>query len=818
MFILLSWVVLFATVGAVFYYQIRKAICLPALFVLLLAYRYFDLVNIVVWSLIFLVFVLVAAFVWLSPLRQKYFTRYFMTWFKAQQPPISESEKVVLEAGGTWWETEIFSTQPNWSKVNNTQVQSLTAEEQAFLDNQVETLCSMLNEWEINHKYKDLPKEAWDFIKAEGFWAIAMDKKHGGLGFSHAAHSAIVTKVASCSLSAAYTVMVPNSLGPAELIDYCGTDEQKEHYLPRLARGEEIGCFGLTSLYAGSDAASIPDRGVVCRDLFQGQEVLGIRLNFKKRYITLAPVATLIGLAFRLFDPDALLGSQSDVGITMALLPSNTKGVANGRRHSPANIGFMNGPIEGEDVFIPLDWVIGGAQNCGQGWKILMGCLSMGRGISMPALATAAAQQCYTLTGAYAAIREQFKRPVGSFEGVQEALGHIGGMGYLIEANRYGIAQAVNEGARPSVAAAIVKYHLTQLSRRLLELSMDVHSGHALQAGPNNLLAEVYAGIPISTVGEGANLMTRNLIIFGQGIMRAHPYLRQEVLAAVNNDDLNGFDKVLLVHFGFSLGAVVRGACYGLTGARWIKSPKSPLSSYHRRITQLSNAFVLVSDFALALLGKQLKNSEFLSARLGDVCSYLYMALCVLKYSHDHDNSESDLLYARWSLDYCIYQCGESFKQIFNNYPKRWLGKLLQFKLFPWGLNFPYPKDSMSQLIAVSMQDHSDMRARLTRYCYKGARKTGSIGRVLAAFDVYKEAAPLYEKVNRLIKGKMLSRALTWRETIQSAAEQQLISSSECQQLLESERLRDQAIAVDEFAFESLVGFNADQFQHVHMD
>ncbi len=803
------------------YWRMRPLYWLPASGVLLTGYFFMGWQSQTVFTSLmacWFVLVLLAA---VKPLRYWLVTAPIRQWFKAKQPPISAAEQVVLDAGGSWWETEVFSGAPNWKRLFIKKIDRLSDEEQAFLDGPVQTLCNMLNEWEINNKNKDLPKEAWDYIKAKRFWAICMDKRYGGLGFSHAAHSAIVTKVATCSISAAYTVMVPNSLGPAELIDYCGTEQQKASYLPRLATGEEIGCFGLTGLHAGSDAASVPDRGVVCRGQYQGQEVLGIRLNFDKRYITLAPVATLIGLAFRLFDPQHLLGGKEDIGITMALVPSTHPGVESGRRHSPLTLGFMNGPLRGRDVFIPLDWVIGGADSVGQGWKMLMGCLSVGRGISMPALSAAIAQQCVRLTGAYARIRRQFKRPVGDFEGVQEALAQVAGMGYLIEANRYALTQAVEEGARPSVAAGIAKYHLTELSRKVLQLAMDVHSGHALQAGPSNILAEVYNGVPVSTVGEGANIMTRNLIIFGQGVMRAHPYVRDEIMAGVNEQDekkaVEGFDHYFFKHLGLAIGSWVRGIGYGWLGLS-SAGVRSPLSKQIATINRMSNALLVVSDVALMRMGKALKVKESVSARLGDVLSYLYLATATVKYFHDHDQQSQEKDFAQWAVEYCLFQAARAFKLFFDNFSYRFLSGLMRRALFPTGLDFAYPADELGFKLARVIQQPSQMRKRLSAWCYVGEGGHDPIGRVERAWIAVEQSRVVMEKVDSAVKQRQIKRGLTRKETIEAAVEAQVISQKECQQLLFVEQQRDAALTVDAFAFNELLRFNAEVLEQVNTE
>jgi acyl-CoA dehydrogenase len=761
---------------------------------------------------------------WIKPLRLKIFSAPLCEWFQTKLPAISADEKMVLETGGSWWESEIFSGKPKLSNILNQRIGGLTAVERSFLDQQVNTLCEMLNEWEINNKYKDLPKQAWDYIKSERFWALCMDKSYGGLGFSHLAHSAIITKIASRSICAAYTVMVPNSLGPAELINYCGTKEQKEYYLPRLADGREIGCFGLTSLHAGSDAASIPDQGVICRGMHDGVEVLGIRLDFKKRYITLAPVSTLIGLAFQLSDPDSLIGEDEKLGITVALVPSHHQGVAVGTRHSPMTLGFMNGPLSGENVFIPIDWVIGGQENCGQGWKILMGCLSIGRGISMPALSSAVAQQCTRMTGPYAAIRRQFKKAIGEFEGVKEKLAHIAGRAYLIESMRYCISQAVEDGARPSVAAAISKFHLTELSRAVLKDAMDIHSGHGLQAGPSNLLAEIYSGIPISTVGEGANIMTRNLIIFGQGVMRSHPFIRDSISAAADVEHnplaLDLFDQAISQHVRWSVKSWVRGFIFGVTKGRCIRVKKHPLAYAQKRIIWLSNAFASISDIALLKLGKSFKQKETMSSRLGDVLSYLTLATCVLKYCHDHlkDHADDELAYARWAFDYCFYQIEQALNGFFDNFAYRRWAKVLRAVFFPLGLRFHYPSDTLNHTLANSLQVNNSLHQRLSSLCFVGSSVSDPVRRIDHAWQTLQASQALFDKVQRAVKQKRVARQWTREETFNIALKQKVITQVEYDTLIDAEKIRDYALNVDEFAFHDLVRFNANMGNPAEID
>ena len=549
-------------------------------------------------------------------LRRKFISNRILAEFRSSMPSMSKTEREALEAGTVWWEGELFSGRPIWKKFFAYPTPTLTDEERAFLDGPVQELCKMLNDWQITEELHDLPPHVWQFIKDNRFFGMIIPKRYGGLEMSAYAHSSVVMKIASRSVTAAVTVMVPNSLGPAELLLHYGTEEQKNYYLPRLAAGDEVPCFALTGPEAGSDASSITDKGVVCKGQVDGQETLGIRLNWDKRYITLGPVATVLGLAFKLHDPDHLLGDQEDLGITCALIPTNTPGINIGRRHAPLNIAFQNGPNWGKDVFIPMDFVIGGLSQVGHGWRMLMESLAAGRSISLPALSTGAGKLVCRATGAYAHIRKQFKTPIGRFEGVQEALARMAGYSYMMDAARIHTAGAVDLGEKPSVASAIVKYHLTESMRKVVNDAMDVQGGSGICMGPRNLIGRMYQAIPISITVEGANILTRNLIIFGQGAIRCHPYVQKEMLAAADFDKERGaktFDYALLGHMGFLVRNAARSLFIGLTGARLVMVPlSSSARHYCQQLGRMSSAFALVADVAMMILGGSLKRREML--------------------------------------------------------------------------------------------------------------------------------------------------------------------------------------------------------------
>src|SRR6478735_6228069 len=502
-------------------------------------------------------FVVAAAVLNLAFLRRALITNQILAVYRRILPDMSQTEKEAIDAGTVWWDGDLFSGKPDWDKLLAVPAPKLSEEEQAFLDGPVEELCAMCDDWEITHERQDLPPQVWQFIKDKGFLGMIIPKKFGGLGFSALAHSAVVMKLSTRSSATAITVMVPNSLGPGELLLHYGTDEQKNYYLPRLAKGLEVPCFALTNPEAGSDAGAIPDFGIVCKAMHEGREVLGVRLTWEKRYITLGPVATILGMAFKLFDPDKLLGGKEDVGITLALIPTSHKGVNIGRRHIPLSSAFQNGPNSGKDVFVPLSWLIGGEAMVGKGWRMLVECLAAGRSISLPSLSMAAGKMCTRATGAYARVRSQFKTPIGRFEGVEEPLARIGGNTYLMDATRRMTMVALDSGEKPSVISAICKYHMTERMRMILNDAMDIHGGKAIMMGPNNYLGHAYGNVPIAITVEGANILTRSMIIFGQGAIRCHPFVLKEIAAAGAND-LRAFDAALWGHIGFTVSNALR--------------------------------------------------------------------------------------------------------------------------------------------------------------------------------------------------------------------------------------------------------------------
>lgn len=801
MITLITWIVLISMVWAMIFY------CCPAplwLFVgalLLASMTYFHLscsiILFILWAM-WLTFLLLAV---IKPLRLSLLTTPFLRWFQRENPPLSLVEQQVIDAGGAWWGNELFAGNPHWQSLLANGKPLLTVAEQNFLDHPVRALCDLLDEWRISHQDYDLSPAAWEMIKTQGFWALEMEPQYGGHGFSPLAHSAIICRIAACSVNAAITVMVPNSLGPAEFLKYYGTTAQKEYYLPRLARGEEVACFALTGVEAGSDAANIADTGVVCRGEYAGKTVLGMRLNWNKRYITLAPVATLIGLAFRLFDPEHLLSEVSDIGITLALIPADLPGIEKGQRHFPLNMGFMNGPLRGREVFVPLEQIIGGMDRRGQGWQMMMECLVVGRGISLPSTAVGIAQFCTRVSSAYAVVRQQFNRPIAKFEGIQQALGRMGGLTYLSEALRLSTLQAIQAGARPAVASAIGKYHLTEFARQIVADGMDIHAGHSIQLGPRNYLSELHSAVPINITVEGANILTRGLIIYGQGLLRCHPYLRNELAAAMQKDTVN-FDKILRQHIGFTLSQFSRLVIYGLTGGRWIRH-KLPdnmciFRHYFQQLTRMSNAFFILTDITLLTLGKRLKIKEALSGRLGDVLSHLYMAASVLKYFQDQGQPTDQKIFMEWGVTYCFGKIQEAIMDFLANFPVQWMAKMMRRFIFPWGTPYAGPADNAGARIAHALCNNIPLREKLSEHCYF-TPNTAS-WQMEQAMHAVLEAEPLLEKIKSAHTADLPSPFESRLSAqIRKAYAQQKINQAERLQLQKMSDLCWEAIQVDAF-------------------
>ena len=754
----------------------------------------------------------------IRPLRRYLISNRFLRIYKRMLPPMSTTEREALEAGTVWWDGELFTGGPDWNKLLSAKVPTLSAEEQAFIDGPCEELCRMINDWDITHRRADLPPELFDFIKKKGFWAMIIPKKYGGLEFSAYAHSCVVVKIASRSGTVASTVVVPNSLGPAELLMHYGTEEQRNHYLPRLARGDEIPCFGLTGPRAGSDAGSIPDTGVVCRGMYQGREVLGVRLNFSKRYITLAPIATLIGLAFRLFDPDKLLeGGETDYGITAALVPRNTPGITIGRRHFPLNGPFQNGPIRGRDVFVPLDAIIGGPKMAGQGWRMLVEQLSVGRCISLPSIATGGGKGALYSTGAYARIRRQFNMPIGRFEGVEAVIARMAARTYIMDAARSVTTGAIDGGEKPSVPAGILKYHTTEMGRTIANDAMDVQGGKGIMLGPKNYLGRGYQLVPVSITVEGANILTRSLIIFGQGAVRCHPWVLKEMNAAKDPDRRRGmrdFDAALFHHIGFTISNAVRSFVGAITLSRIVTAPlRGPTTRYFEHINRFSASFAFATDIAMLSLGGYLKKKENLSARLGDVLSSMYLASMVLKHYQNQGAPPADLPLVEYSCRSLLYQAQEQLHSFLRNFPIRWLAGLMRLVIFPRGLTYSAPSDRLNPKIAELMMNPGEARERLCHYVYRTLEPTNHLGLVQQALELAIAAEPVLKRIR--VEGVKTGEvnALDLPGQISEAQAAGIITEAEAAQLREYDRKVMDIIHVDDFDPRELVAGSTYEIQ-----
>ncbi|KKO46050.1 acyl-CoA dehydrogenase [Arsukibacterium ikkense] len=723
--------------------------------------------------------------------------------FKKILPPLSDTEREAMEAGDVWWDGELFKGKPDWQKLHAIPKAELSADEQAFMSNQVETLLAMLDDYKIVQEDRDLPKAVWDYIKSEGFFAMIIPKAYGGREFSAIANSTIVSRIATRSLTAAVTVMVPNSLGPGELLMHYGTQAQKDFWLPSLAKGTDVPCFALTGPEAGSDAGGIPDTGIICKGEFEGKEVLGIKLNWDKRYITLAPVATVLGLAFKLYDPQKLLGDKQDLGITCALIPTSHQGVEIGDRHFPMNMAFMNGTTYGKDVFIPIDWIIGGPDYAGRGWRMLVECLSAGRGISLPALATATGHLATRMTSAYGYVRQQFGMSIGKFEGVQEGMARIGGLTYTLEAMRVMTAGAIDLKLSPSVVTAIAKYHMTEMSRTLLNDAFDIHAGKAIQCGPMNYLAHGYMGVPISITVEGANILTRNLMIFGQGATRCHPYVLAELAAAANPDAEEGlkqFDKLLINHVGFAIGNTFAALWQGITAGAFNSAPVAGETvRYYKQLSRMSRALALSADISMLMLGGDLKRKEMLSARLGDVLSQLYIASAVLKFYEDNGRQQADLPFVHYSVQRALFEIGKAFDGFLVNFPNRVVARVIRTLVFPFGIGYKMPADDIAIAICTALAKPGVIRDRLTHLCYIGQAEDDATGLMEAAFSAMHKAQPLMKKIYQAQREGKLARKLPLLDSIAQALQLAVISEAEAAQLTEMNRLRFKSISVDSF-------------------
>jgi acyl-CoA dehydrogenase len=741
-------------------------------------------------------------------LRRPLISRPLLNLFRKVLPQISATEQEAIDAGTVWWDGELFSGNPDWQKLHRYPKCGLNSAEQSFVDHETEQLCALLDDWDITHNRADLPPAVWQFIKEKGFFGMIIPKAYGGLEFSAQAHSAVVSKIASRSGTASVTVMVPNSLGPAELLMHYGTDEQKNTYLPRLAKGLEVPCFALTGPFAGSDAGAIPDVGIVGYGDFNGQKnVLGIRITWEKRYITLAPAATLLGLAFKLYDPDHLLGGEVSRGITLALIPTATPGVKIGRRHFPLNSAFLNGPTQGEAVFIPMEYLIGGTNRIGQGWRMLMECLAAGRSISLPASSIGGMKLAARTSGAYGRVRKQFKVPVGTFEGVEEALARIGGHTYMVDAARQFTALAIDLHEKPSVISAIIKYHATERARIVINDAMDVHGGKGICMGPDNYLARFYQQMPIGITVEGANILTRTLMIFGQGAIRSHPYVLKEIAATTDENPqraLKNFDEAVFAHISFSLSNAARSFVFGLTNGHAMPVPGSTQTKrYYQQLTRYSAAFALSADMAMALLGGSLKRREKLSARLGDVLSQLYLCSATLKRFEDEGRPSDDLPLLHWSMQDALYKIEQAFAGVAQNFPNRLARLLLRSLIFPLGQRRVPPSDELGHQVAQLLMRPSAARDRLSAGMYIPADEQEAVGALEAALLSTLACEPLQALIDAARKVKKV-KELDELKRIAEARDVGIITVDQALQLERDYALRRKVIMVDDFAPEQL--------------
>jgi acyl-CoA dehydrogenase len=730
-----------------------------------------------------------------SSLRRDYITKPIFALAKKAMPSMSDTEREALEAGDVWWDADLFTGNPDWSKLLATKPAALTVEEEAFLNGPVDELCALCDDWKINWEWRDLPPEAWAYIKKHRFFGMIIPKEFGGLGFSPYAHSEVVRKLSTRSITAAVTVMVPNSLGPGELLIRFGTPEQQQHWLPRLADGRDIPCFGLTSPEAGSDAAAMVDTGVVCKGMFEGREVLGLRLNWHKRYITLGPVATVLGLAFKALDPDHLLGSEEDLGITVGLIPTDTPGVEIGHRHLPAMQVFQNGPNWGRDVFIPLDWIIGGKERIGQGWKMLMTALAAGRGISLPSLSAAGAAYIARTAGAYSRVREQFGIPIGKFEGIEEPLARIAGTAYLVDGARRLTCAALNEGHHPAVISGIMKLHATERMRTVVNDSMDIHGGKAVIDGPQNYMGSLYRAVPIGITVEGANILTRNLIVFGQGAIRAHPYMLDE-LNAIGDPDrergLDKFDQTFWKHVGHAVTTLFRAWGRAWSGGLFAPAPDAgAVTAYYRQLSRYSAAFALCADMALLTLGGALKRKEMLSARFGDILSEIYLLCGALKRFEDEGRQPADLPLLQWCMASGFRTIEARFAEILANLPNRFVGVLLKFLVQPTGPRALGPSDALVHQCAQIVLEPSAARDRLTPNIYHSndSNDDNPIARLEKAFNLVSAAGDISRRMHA-------ARLHDWRDAVKKG----VITASEGEKLAAAQEAVAKVVEVDDFA------------------
>ena len=794
----LTWILIaIALCGFMAYSRASLSTFTIAFTILMIVGTFFNVIGFFSW----LIFAIITIPLNIADIRKQYISSPLLTMFRGIMPEMSKTEQEAIDAGTTWFEAELFRGTPDWKKLHNYPKPRLSAEEQAFLDGPVEEVCRMTDDWQTTHELADLAPEVWQYLKDNKFFAMIIKKQYGGLEFCAYAQSRVLQKLSSVSTVLSSTVGVPNSLGPGELLQHYGTKEQQDYYLPRLVKGDEIPCFALTSPEAGSDAGAIPDYGIVCRGEFNGEEVLGMRLTWNKRYITLAPVATVLGLAFKLQDPEHLLGEQEDLGITCALIPTDIDGVIAGRRHFPLNVPFQNGPTQGDDVFVPLSFIIGGPEMAGQGWRMLVECLSVGRAITLPSNSTGGIKSLALATGAYSRIRRQFKISIGKMEGVEEALARIGGNAYLMDAVTTMSTGAIDMGEKPSVVSAIAKYHLTEKMRSCVADAMDIHGGKGICMGPGNYLARAYQGAPVAITVEGANILTRSMIIYGQGAIRCHPYVLAELSAANNQDQqqaLNDFDHALFGHIGFAISNICRSVWFSFTGSYALSAPyNDETRRYYQLMTRFSSNLAMLSDIAMLTLGGDLKRRERISARLGDILSYLYLASATLKRYNDDGRQSADFPLVQWALEDSLYNIQQAISELINNFPNRAVAFALKLIILPVGCWLKKPSDSTDHKVAALLQYHNDTRSRLGHGQYLTREPGNVLGQLEQTLEDIIACEPIFDKICRELGQRLPFYQLDLVAEKGLAAN--IISEKEAQLLIKTEVARKATIDVDDF-------------------
>ncbi|MCX7125237.1 MAG: acyl-CoA dehydrogenase [Gammaproteobacteria bacterium] len=801
----LAWIILFLAVVMVLAFQRASLpVWTIGVGVFLVFCSYFSSFHPFVLGVFWVIFGVIFVVLNIRPLRRHLLSRAIFGVYRNVMPHLSQTEREALNAGSVGWEAELFSGMPNWDNLQKIPLSTLSAEERAFMDGPVEEFCTMVDAWKMHHSM-NIPTPMLDFLRKNGFLGMIIPKQYGGLEFSHFAHSQVITKLASASCAAAILTSVPNSLGPAELLLRYGTESQKNYYLPRLAKGDDVPCFALTSPVAGSDAGAIEDNGVVCEAEFEGKKQLCIRLNWNKRYITLAPVSTLLGLAFKLYDPDHLLGHQESLGITCALIPTHLPNVEIGRRHVPLHSPFPNGPTRGHDVIVPMDAIIGGVKMAGHGWRMLMECLAAGRGISLPSMATGGSRMGALATGAYARIRDQFHMSVGKFGGVEEALTRMTTNIYAMEATRIFTVSTLDQGARPAVASAIAKYHTTEMARHTVVDAMDICGGKGICMGPKNFLAQGYIELPVSITVEGANILTRSMIIFGQGAVRCHPYVLPEMLAAMDTDHtagLKAFDKAIFGHIGFMMSNKVRAFVLSLTNGRLAAAPKGPLKRYYQQFSRFSAALAYMADMAMVTMGGELKRAEKLSARYGDLLSYLYIGSCVLKFFEAGKCSEEELPVMKWICEDLLFKMQTQLDGILSNFPNRFMAKLFRYGvIFPRGRYLNPPSDRLGAKVARLIMEPSAFRDRLSADLYITPNSNNPAAQMCHILEQIIAVEPL-EKRLAAARRDYPTHSKTRDEWIVTATQHHVISTEEAQLLNAAYSVKMNAINVDDFAAE----------------